>query len=39
MEIIYDSNFSFELEASCPVDCCVIDCDFCGIDGVCGIDI
>lgn len=39
MEIIFDANYSFESESSCPVDCCVVDCTFCGIDGGCGVDM
>jgi len=38
MEIIVEPMQDYEQTTSCPVDCCVVDCDFCGIDGVCGID-
>ena len=39
MELILEPDYSFEMSYGCPLDsCCVIDCDFCGIDGAC-IDI
>jgi hypothetical protein len=38
MQLIVQPNYDFEESESCPADCCVIDCDFCGIDSVCFVD-
>lgn len=39
MDIIVEQNYNFEENESCSTDwCCVVDCDFCGIDGGCIID-
>lgn len=39
MELIVEGNYYFDEEVGCPVDCCVVDCDFCGIDGGCFVDV
>lgn len=40
MELIIEPIKELSFDGNCPIDfgCCVVDCDFCGIDGAC-IDI